>query len=104
MQMAVHNNARLAEQFFPEAEIGVLKPGAFADLILVDYHPITPLTAGNLPWHILFGFSESMVTTTIVAGRILMKDRVLLTLDEEQIAARARELAVHVWRRYKNQF
>ena len=104
VQMAVYNNARLAEQFFPEAEIGVLKPGAFADLILVDYHPITPLMAGNLPWHILFGFSESMVTTTIVAGKILMKDRVLLTLDEEQIAARARELAAQVWKRYKNQF
>lgn len=104
VQMAVHNNARLAGKFFPDGEIGVLKEGAFADLILVDYHPITPLSVGNLPWHILFGFHESMITTTMVAGRILMKDRVLLTLDEEQIAARARELAEQVWKRYRAQF
>jgi cytosine/adenosine deaminase-related metal-dependent hydrolase len=78
----------------------VLAPGAQADLILVDYHPTTPLTAGNLPWHMIFGFHESMVTTTIVAGRLLMQDRRLLTLDEEEITARARVLAPAVWQRY----
>ena len=70
----------------------------------MDYHPFTPLTPGNLPWHILFGFNESMVTTTIVAGQILMQDRRLLTLDEEQITARAAELAPGVWTRYQDQF
>ena len=45
-----------------------------------------------------------MVTMTMVAGRIMMKDRVLLTLDEERIAARARELSEQVWKRYRAQF
>ncbi|MDX1600464.1 MAG: putative aminohydrolase SsnA [Anaerolineales bacterium] len=99
-QIAVYNNADLARQFFPDAPLGVLVEGAHADLILVDYHPTTPMNAGNLPWHIVFGFQASMVTTTIVAGQILMKDRQLLTLDEEQIAARSRELAEQVWQRY----
>ena len=80
--------------------VGIIKPGAAADLIFVDYHPPTPLSSGNLPWHILFGFHESMVTTTLVAGKVLMKDRQLLTLDEKAIAARAREIAAQVWRRY----
>jgi putative selenium metabolism protein SsnA len=100
VEIAVHNNAELAGMFYPEAPIGVLRPGAHADLILVDYHPITPLTAGNLPWHILFGFMDSMVTTTIVAGRVLMRDRQLLTLDEQAIAARSREIAREVWGKY----
>jgi putative selenium metabolism protein SsnA len=100
-QMAVYNNAALANLFFPDAVIGSLKPGAYADLVLVDYHPHTPLTAGNLPWHIVFGFHESMVTTTIAAGKILMKDRELLTLDAEAIAAHARELAPVVWEKYR---
>ena len=103
-QMAIYNNAALANVFFPQAPIGVLKPGAFADLIFVDYHPNTPMTAGNLPWHIIFGFQNSMVTTTIVAGKVLMKDRELLTLDEEQINAKARELAPQIWKRYADQF
>jgi putative selenium metabolism protein SsnA len=98
-EMAVVNNAALAGEYFPQAPIGVLAPGAFADIIFVDYSPITPLTADNLPWHILFGFENSMVTTTICAGRVLMKDRRLLFLDEAEVAAKSRELAKGVWRR-----
>ena len=100
MQMAVANNAALAGVFWPEAAVGELSPGAYADLILVDYTPFTELTAGNLPWHILFGFEADAVTSTMVAGKWLMRDRELLTLDEEAIAARARELSAGVWERY----
>ena len=100
VRLGVYNNATLANKFFPEAPLGQLIPGAFADLIFVDYHPHTPLTEGNLPWQIIFGFHESMITTTIVAGEVLMRDRQLLTLDEETITARARQLAPQVWERY----
>jgi putative selenium metabolism protein SsnA len=103
VRMAVYNNAGLANTFFPDTPLGVIKPGAAADLICVDYQPPTPLTPGNLPWHILFGFHESMVTTTIVGGKVLMKDRQLLTLDENTIAARAREISAQVWQRYAEQ-
>jgi putative selenium metabolism protein SsnA len=101
--MAIYNNAALANTFFP-VEVGVLKPGAAADLMFVDYCPPTPLTDGNLPWHILFGFRDSMVTTTIVAGKVLMKDRKLITLDEKEIAAKACELATKTWKRYEAKF
>lgn len=100
-QMAIYNNAGLANVFFQDAPIGRLIPGAFADIIFVDYHPNTPMTAGNLPWHIIFGMQQSMVTATIVAGKVLMKDRQLLTLDEEEIGAKAREIAPKVWGRYQ---
>jgi putative selenium metabolism protein SsnA len=100
VNMAVTNNAALVERFFPDAKVGIIAPGARADLILVDYHPSTPLSEGNLPWHILFGFHESMVTSTIVAGKILMEDRKLTTLDEEAITAQARSLVPEVWERY----
>ncbi len=102
VEMAVYNNAALASLYFPCAPLGVIQPGAAADLIFVDYHPYTPLTPGNLPWHILFGFHESMITTTIVDGQILMRNRQLLTLDEEAIAAEARKLAPQVWERYED--
>jgi putative selenium metabolism protein SsnA len=98
--LGVYNNAALANKFFPEAPLGQLIPGAFADLIFVDYHPHTPLHEGNLPWQIIFGFNERMVTTTVVEGEVLMRDRELLTMDEEAIASRARELAPSVWERY----
>jgi len=102
-QMAIYNNAALANVFFPSATMGQLIPGAFADIIFVDYQPNTPLTAGNLPWHIIFGVQQSMVTTTIVAGKVLMKDRELLTLNEKEISAKAREIAPKVWERYQKE-
>ncbi len=102
IRIAVQNNAALANQFFPSVPVGVIERGAHADLILVDYHPTTPLTVDNLPWHILFGFRDSMVTSTIVAGKLLMRDRELLTLDEAEITARSRELAPKTWDRYQS--
>lgn len=100
VKIAVNNNAALANSSFPAAPLGEISVGARADLILVDYHAHTPLTAGNLPWQIIFGFHESMITTTIVDGKVLMKDRQLQTLDEEEIIAKAGELAPEVWTRY----
>ena len=103
-KMAVENNAKLAKMFFPNAPLAEISEGAYADLIFVDYHPFTEMTPGNLPWHILFGFHESMITTTIVGGKMLMKDRELLTLDEEEIAAKAREASAKAWKRYEAMF
>jgi putative selenium metabolism protein SsnA len=102
-QMAAYNNAALANVFFPSAPIGQLAEGAVADMIVVDYRPNTLVTAGNLPWHILFGVQPSMVTATFVAGKLLMKDRQLLTLDEAEISAKAREIAPKVWERYQKE-
>lgn len=103
-RMGVYNNSGLVGKFFGEGTVGKLVPGAFADLIFVDYHPFTPLTEANLPWHIIFGFDESMVTTTMVAGKLLMKERQLQNLDENEISAKARDLATNVWKRYEAQF
>lgn len=102
-QMAVYNNASLASLFFPSAPVGQLSEGAYADIIFLDYQSNTPVTPGNLPWHVIFGIQQSMVTTTIVAGRVLMKDRELLTLDEKEISAKAREIAPKVWDRYQKE-
>jgi putative selenium metabolism protein SsnA len=100
VQMAVHNNASLAGIFWPNLPLGKLEEGAAADIIFVDYQPTTPLSAGNLPWHVIFGFESSMVTSTMVAGKFLMRDRQLLTLDEAAITARSRQLAAAVWDRF----
>ena len=97
-QMAFQNNAQIASLFFP-GPLGELSVGALADVILVDYVPTTPLTAGNFPWHIIFGVDGTGVDTTIVGGQVLMRNKQLLTLDEEDICAKSRELAGKLWRR-----
>ena len=98
MELAYDNNAKIADIFFPKP-VAALQPGAYADIILLDYHPFTWMTDGNYPWHIIFGVDGSRVTHTIAAGKLLMKDRELLTMDEEAIAARAKSLSDKVWNR-----
>jgi putative selenium metabolism protein SsnA len=103
VKMAVENNSDLASHLF-DRKIGRIEPGAEADLIFVDYHPFTPLTKDNLPWHIIFGFHESMITSTMVAGTLLMHDRQLLSMDEEEIFSKALSLAPGVWKKYQERF
>ncbi|MCB9128618.1 MAG: putative aminohydrolase SsnA [Ardenticatenales bacterium] len=99
MRMAYANNARLAALFF-DKPVGVLKVGAYADIMLTDYRPFTPLHSGNLPWHLLFGMSGSNVTDTIAGGRLVMRDRNVMSMDEATVVANARALADEVWRHF----
>ena len=101
MKLAYENNARIAKEAGGWGEpLGELAPGAWADVVLLDYRPYTPITSDNLPWQIIFGVDGAHVNTTIVGGQVLMRDRKLLTLDEERIAAQALEYAPKVWGRF----
>ena len=104
VEMAVYNNQQLVQAQFGGTPVGVIAPGAWADLIFVDYKPFTPFTGGNAPWHSLFGFNESMITTTMVAGKVLMRDRKILVLDEATVMEEALRIAPQVWERYNQKF
>ena len=84
-------------QDFPR--LGELSVGAAADIVLLDYLPPTPLSSENFPWHLIFGMDGHQVNSTMVAGRWLMRNRQLLTIDEERIHARAMELSSALWKR-----
>jgi cytosine/adenosine deaminase-related metal-dependent hydrolase len=99
VQIAFAHNARIAAQVGLPQDLGTLKVGAPADIIIVDYDPITPLTAGNAPWHLLFGVDGTAVETTIVGGRVLMEKRQLLTLDVHEITHHSRLAAQSMWER-----
>ncbi|MDD2282514.1 MAG: putative aminohydrolase SsnA [Eubacteriales bacterium] len=78
---------------------GRLAPGWQADAIIVQYKPYSPLTADNWWFHLLMGVSGGMVRTVLVDGNILMEDRELTTVDEEEVYAQARLQAEFVWKR-----
>jgi len=96
-QMMFQNNARIASDLFKE-QIGVLKVGAVADIILVDYTPFTPMNAANVDGHILFGMSGAMTDTTIVNGKVIMKNRKLLINNTEELLENCREASAELWR------
>ena len=93
-------NPELASQLwgFP---LGLLQEGAAADIILVDYHPPTPLNDDTVLGHLIFGISQATVDTTICAGRVLMEGkRLTIDVDEAALAAKSRELAARLWERF----
>lgn len=93
------NNARIANRYW-NPNIGVLKEGYAADIVLLDYHPPTVLDESTVLGHITFGISQSTVDTTIVDGKVLMENKKLnLDIDEERINARSRECAAELWKR-----
>lgn len=93
--MLFENNAKIANRYFKKP-LGVLKEGAAADVIVTDYNPLTPMHAGNVNGHILFGMTGRSVVTTIANGKVLMKDRVLTTIDEEKVMADCRQAAAQL--------
>ncbi len=103
MDLAYTNTAKMASHFF-NMPLGTIKVGAAADLVVVDYCPPTELNKFNFPWHLLFGFRDQMIESTIANGKFLMKERKLLTLDEKAIAEKCSELSHKVWERYAKKF
>lgn len=96
--MLFENNRKIASNHYKK-DLGVLKEGAYADVIVVDYIPHTPLNENTENGHIIFGMTGRSVDTTIINGKVLMKDRILLNIDEESILAKSREMSNKLWDR-----
>lgn len=94
--MLFDNNAKIANRFF-QKKLGVIQKGAYADVIVVDYDSLTPMDGNNANSHILFGINGRCVTTTMVNGKVLMKDREIIGVDTEKIMVKSRELSSKLW-------
>ncbi|MEG0779050.1 MAG: putative aminohydrolase SsnA [Oscillospiraceae bacterium] len=94
--MLFRNNAKIGNRYF-KAPLGVLTPGAAADVIVMDYKPFTPFSDANIDGHMLFGMCGRQTTTTMANGRLLYRDRKFVDLDEEAINARILVASKKLW-------
>jgi putative selenium metabolism protein SsnA len=97
-RLLLQNNADIVERQFG-VRVGELAEGRPADLAILDYQPPTPLHENNFLGHLIFGLVDATVDTTVCRGQILMQNKQILSLDEERIAARSREVAPQMWKR-----
>jgi 5-methylthioadenosine/S-adenosylhomocysteine deaminase len=74
-----------------DRQIGSLEPGKKADLILVDTSAPHATPMYNVYSQMVYALKASDVKTVIIAGKIVMEDRQMLTLNEPEILAKARE-------------
>jgi putative selenium metabolism protein SsnA len=80
-------------------KLGVLEPGAAADLVLTNYRPATPLTSENLAGHFLFAMGPEYVRDVMVAGWWVMRKGHVVTCDEPAIRASSVEDARALYER-----
>ncbi|NJD20423.1 MAG: amidohydrolase family protein, partial [Gemmatimonadetes bacterium] len=82
-----------------EDEIGSLEAGKKADIILLDmFQPhLVPL---NMPlYRVAYFANGNDVTTVLVGGRVLMRDRQVLSVNEEEVLELAQKEADAALRR-----
>jgi 5-methylthioadenosine/S-adenosylhomocysteine deaminase len=79
-----------------EKEIGSLETGKLADVIVVSMSAARQTPMYDAQSHIVYVTRGDDVRTTIVNGKILMRDRKVLTLDVPRVLADARAYAARV--------
>jgi 5-methylthioadenosine/S-adenosylhomocysteine deaminase len=76
-----------------EGRLGSLEVGKRGDVIVLDLDVPHMVPVYDITSHLVYAAHSSDVRIVIIDGRVVMRDRVLLTLDEGEIFARAREMA-----------
>ena len=80
------------------SQIGSLEPGKKADVITLDLQKPHLVPLYNLYSHLVYTLNGADVNSVVVNGKVLMRNRKLLHLEEEQIMERVRELAEAIQR------
>ena len=75
------------------AQVGSLEVGKRADVIMVDTRGPRQTPMFDPVAHLVYSAHGDDVTTTIVNGKVLMRDRKVLTLNEAAVLADARAAA-----------
>ena len=88
LRMATINGARALGL---DNEIGSLEAGKSADIIAIDLSNLETQPIYNPVSQLVYSADRSCVTDVWVAGKHLLKDRILTTLDRDEILARARQ-------------
>lgn len=71
---------------------GVVKEGALADVVIIDFNKphLRPIT--NVISHLVYSANGNDVETTIIDGKIVMLDGEVLTVDEEKVLDRVQKI------------
>jgi cytosine/adenosine deaminase-related metal-dependent hydrolase len=94
------NGARWAAHSFGD-HLGEIGPGAPADLTLIDYRPSTEFSSQTLLDHLWSGLLRAPVSGVMISGNVIMDNGVVITVDEREVAERAKEAAKRVWGRLR---
>jgi cytosine/adenosine deaminase-related metal-dependent hydrolase len=67
------------------------------NLVVLDYDSPTEMNPGNFYGHFLFGLNSNHVSHVISNGRLIVSDRKMTTVNEQEILKTSRGLANKLW-------
>ena len=76
--------------------IGSLEVGKRADIIQVSFDDVHFVPTYDVISHLVYVADEQDVTSVVVDGKVLMKDKKILTIDTERVKKEATELAARI--------
>lgn len=82
-------------------QVGPLRPGAVADLVVLDYPAATPVTPETLAGHLAQGLTSAHVDAVMVDGAWRLWAREILSFDAAEARAKAAETARRIWGRMR---
>lgn len=91
---------RGAELYGLENELGSIESGKLADIIIVDpKRAPTPVRPESVVGHLVNTVNGDDVETVIVGGNILMRDKKMLSMEEEEAIKVSRKSAEKLWQK-----
>ncbi len=69
------------------------------NLVILDYNPPTEITNENFLGHFIYGIDSAHVESVVSHGKLIVKDRKVTTVDEEEILTYAREMGTKLWQK-----
>src|SRR5882724_7053188 len=85
-----------AKALHMEKEIGSLEPGKKADLIIISLDEPNAVPMYDIYAQLAYALKGSDVETVVIGGRVVMRDRKLLTIDEPRVLAKAKEFRAKI--------
>jgi cytosine/adenosine deaminase-related metal-dependent hydrolase len=74
-------------------KLGLLEPGAEADLVLTNYVPATPLSADNLAGHMIYAMGPEFVSDVMIDGDWKLRSGAVVSCDEVAIRTQCVEVS-----------
>lgn len=90
------NNPDIAGRHLKKT-LGIIEPGAAADIAVFPYDPPSPMNESNYFGHYLFGFGNVPARDVIVNGTIRLRDGAPVGFNPENSAEEARKVFQEVW-------
>jgi cytosine/adenosine deaminase-related metal-dependent hydrolase len=73
------------------------------NLVVLDYKSPTPMTKDNFLGHFIFGFQSSDVKHLIANGKLILKNKIIQTVNEDDLLKFTKEQALLLWTEMKKE-